>query len=964
MTDSDKNKAQSITELTPERKQIEDELKRDRNLIRSLLETANSLIFCLDKDARITIFNDECERITGYKRDEVIGKSWPELFLPKDNPAHALENFGDWVRQHPEDSYEGPLITKSGRIKTILWTNSAMFLPDSDEITAIAIGQDITERKNTENALRESEERFRELTELLPQTVFEIDTIGNLTFTNRFGFEFTGYTQKDLDEGINILQIFSPEESEKVKTNLKKRLAGDTAEGHEYILVSKDGRLHPVLIYSNPIIREGTTIGLRGVVLDISKHKKIEEELLKFKTISDKASYGTAISDPEGNLLYVNECFAGMHGYTTDELIGKNLFFFHNDEQMPDVNRLLDSLRRQSSFSAEKVWHTRKDGTVFPTLMNASVIKDDNGGPMFLSATAIDITELEMAQIALVDSELRFKTQYHSIPVPTYTWRGIGDDFVLIDCNDKAMEETGGKISSKFGIKFTDMYPGWKDGLEDMKRCFREKKTVNRQTWYTYVSTGEKRFLDVSIVFIPPDMAMIHVIDLTDRIRIEKSLRESKEKWRSLVENAPHNILTVDREGKVLFINRTSSARTPADVIGNKIYDYIRPEYHEHIHNTITKVLRTGKPDSFESRGLDEYGGKWYINQIGPIKNESKTKSVLIIATDVTKRKHAEARSRARLRLLNDLRQTRDIDECLNLGCRAIYEAELFGRAVLTLHNEKREITNLGFIGLDEQIVRAARSSPAPDEKLARSMTREEYKISKSYFVPIEASLHLNKTPRHISQKQSGPKSDSAWKVGDELFVPIMGNGKKYEGWLSVDTPVNGKRPTRETVEILEEIIEIVTQQVREMRILDELHQGHMELQTKNIALREVLGHIEEEKIAIKRQVAENIDQVLLPALKKVRKTDGSINPYYLELISDGLKDLAETSGGLLRSYASLSPREVEVCNMIKGGATTKEIAGELFITIGTVKRHREMIRKKLGIKNKDINLSTHLKNL
>ncbi len=964
MPKQDKKKKPTTSLTDGSKNRTNNNIKAERDLLSSVLRTANSLIVCLDNDARIMIFNDECERVTGYKREEVIGKSWPGLFLPENFHSHKFGNFGDWVRQHPADSYEGPLKTKSGLIKTILWTNSAMFSADSDEFTAIAIGQDITERKNMEDALRESEKRFRELTELLPQTVFEIDTVGNIKFVNRFGFEFTGYTQKDLDKGINVLQLFTPEESEKVKANLEKRLEGDTAEGNEYILVSKDGRRHPVLVYSSPIIREGSTIGLRGVVLDISKHKKIEEELKKFKAISDRASYGTAISDLDGNLIYVNESFAKMHDYSTDEIIGKNLSIFHNDEQIPAINKLNESLRRNGHYSAEKVWHMRKDGTVFPTLMNAAIIKDDNGRPMFLSATAIDITELEMAQKASADSELRFKTQYQSIPVPTYTWKKTGDDFVFMDCNDKAMEETGGKISSKFGIKFTDMYPGWKDGLEDMKRCFREKKTVNRQMWYTYVSTGAKRFLDVSIVFILPDMVMVHAIDLTDRIKTEKSLRESEEKWRSLVENAPDFISSVSLDGTILFVNRVTANRTPADVIGKSLYDFIPEENHDIARESIKKVFQTGKPAAYEAKSRDRFGERCFFNQIGPIKDDGKVSSVIIISTDITERKQAEARDRARLRLLNDLRQTRDIDLCLNLGCRAIFEAELFKRAVLTLHNEKREITNIGFMGLDENIVRAARNSPAPDEELSKKMTEEKYRISNSYFIPEEASLPIAEMPRYISQKKSDNDVDISWKEGDELFVPIFGENRKYKGWLSVDTPSNGKRPTLEIVKMLEEIVEIVTQQVREIRILDKLHRGHMELQVKNVALREVLSHIEEEKIAAKRQVAENIDQVLLPALKKVRKTDGSINPYYLELMSDGLKELAETSGGLLRSYASLSPREVEVCNMIKRGATTKEIASELFITIGTVKRHREMIRKKLAIKNKDVNLATYLKNL
>ncbi len=954
-----------IKDLT-EQKQVIDELKRERDLIHSILKTANSLIFCMDKNARITIFNDELERFTGYKREEVIGKRWPDLFLPENFHSYKFKDFGGWVRQHPSDTYEGPLKIRSGQVKTILWTNSAILSPDSGEITAIAIGQDITDRKNTEDALRESEKRFRHLTELLPQTIYEIDAAGNITFTNRYGFEFTGCTQQDIDRGLNILDLFVPEESEKVKANLQKRLEGYISEGHEYTLLSKDGQRKPVLAYSSPIVRNGTAVGLRGVVLDISKLKKTEEELKKFKTISDRASYGTAISDMEGNLIYVNKCFAEIHGYSADEVIGKNLSIFINEEQRPDVNRLNESLQREGSYSAKKAWHIKKDGTVFPVLMNATIIKDDNGKAIFLSVTAIDITEQELLVKERIANDEKIRVLLNA---STESIILLDTGLNVLAANETAAGRLGFSVSELIGYNDRSLP---KSVLPESVREFRVqqiRKVIDTGKPVRNEDERMGRFFDTSIYPVfDSDGKIIQVAvfgrDITEQKNAERTILESEEKWRMLIENAPHNIMTVDGKGEVLFINRTSNSRTPADVIGSKIYDYICPEYHKTIRGKITEVLRTGESDNFEARGLDEYGGRYYINQIGPIKHNGQSRTVVIIATDISERKHAEALSRARLRLLNDLRQTRDIDTCLNLGCRAIYEAELFKRAVLTLHNEKREITNLGFIGLDKNIVQTARNSPAPDGELARNLTREEYRISSSYFIPAEAELHLDETARYISQKQSGAKSDSGWKTGDELFVPIIGSGKKYEGWLSVDTPFDGKRPTPEAAGILEEIVEIVTQQVREIRILEKLHRGHMELQEKNVALREILGHIEEEKIVIKRQVAENIDQVLMPALKKLGKPDGSINRHYLDLITDALAELAETSGGLSRAYATLAPREVEVCNLIRHGATSKQIADELFITLGTVKRHREMIRKKLGLKNKDINLATFLKNL
>ena len=107
----------------------------------------------------------------------------------------------------------------------------------------------------------------------------------------------------------------------------------------------------------------------------------------------------------EGNLLYINDTFARMNGYEPNELLGKSLTIFHSQEQLPLVLELIGQLKVTGSFSAQEVWHTRKDGTIFPSIMNASIIYDTKNVPQFLSATAIDISELKQKELELQKSE-------------------------------------------------------------------------------------------------------------------------------------------------------------------------------------------------------------------------------------------------------------------------------------------------------------------------------------------------------------------------------------------------------------------------------------------------------------------------------------------------------------------------------------------------------------------------------
>jgi DNA-binding CsgD family transcriptional regulator len=134
-------------------------------------------------------------------------------------------------------------------------------------------------------------------------------------------------------------------------------------------------------------------------------------------------------------------------------------------------------------------------------------------------------------------------------------------------------------------------------------------------------------------------------------------------------------------------------------------------------------------------------------------------------------------------------------------------------------------------------------------------------------------------------------------------------------------------------------------------------------LEQKNIALSEILGQIEIEKKQIKDNVIANAENLLLPIIQKLRLKGESSK--YVQLLQKNLKELTSSFGSrLTEKRANLSTREIEICNMIKNGLTNKEIARLLNISLGTTEKHRNNIRKKFDIINKDINLSSFLNTL
>ncbi|MFZ4520432.1 MAG: CHASE domain-containing protein [Bacteroidales bacterium] len=129
--------------------------------------------------------------------------------------------------------------------------------------------------------LRESEARFREMADLLPQIIFETDASGNFTFVNRQAFKIFGYPDDFQIIGINSINFHIPEDQKKVVENVKRKMVGQTVDNHEYTMVKKDGSTFPALVYSNPILLNGKPVGLRGIIVDITERKESEDKIRK-----------------------------------------------------------------------------------------------------------------------------------------------------------------------------------------------------------------------------------------------------------------------------------------------------------------------------------------------------------------------------------------------------------------------------------------------------------------------------------------------------------------------------------------------------------------------------------------------------------------------------------------------------------------------------------------------------------
>ncbi len=311
-----------------QRRIAEAALQASEENYRALVESMPALICRFLPDGTLSFVNKAYCQYFNKKREELVGKNFFQ-FIPQKEQKKVRKHFESLTPQSPVVSYEHRVLPPGGEIRWQRWTDHAIF-DDSGKVHQYqSIGIDITESKKVEQALRESEERFREMAELMPQTVFEADLEGTLTFVNRNAFNCFGYTQQDFQKGLNSFEMIIPEERELGRKNAAKILVGEKPGINEYTALRKDGSTFPVMIQSTPIFKEGRPVGLRGFIVDITERKKAEDERRKLEVQFQQAQRFEALGTLAGGIAHdFNNLLMNIQGNTS-------LMLFDIDEAHP-----------------------------------------------------------------------------------------------------------------------------------------------------------------------------------------------------------------------------------------------------------------------------------------------------------------------------------------------------------------------------------------------------------------------------------------------------------------------------------------------------------------------------------------------------------------------------------------------------------------------------------------------------
>lgn len=769
------------------------------------------------------------------------------------------------------------------------------------------------ERKRVQDALRESEEFNRAVIEHSPLGVSVRSPIGQLLSANQAWKAIWAIPAKELQKDFsriretlefdgkdNYLKEFQPEVRSvyqeggylhipELKIEKPRKGAARWISQYFYAIKDDEGKVARVVILTE----------------DITRRKEAGEALReseeRYRAVTEEALVGIYIySNSKRRYLFVNREMTKITGYSRDELLELD----PNTLPVPDDRSILET-REKAVLGGKSVEPEytisvlRKDGSM--RVLSVRTHRITFAGEDVALGNCIDITERVKAEEALRESERIYRSLYEStlaladkidlteiitviaeqainilkglcctfyvwdeanqVLVPYYSNAPDDRDKILaykvpLNCGltgsvAKSRKGNYSNFDDKKGIRAP--IPGTSTASDHLQSIIAEPLTDGDRL------VGVINVIAFNRSFTDDDQGKLRILARQATIAYLRSqnlqaLQESEERYRTLHTNVPVGVFRSTPDGRLLSANPTmismlgfSSEQEYRAVDLRDVY--LDPSQRE---DFVARLEAGGAVSDF-SVELKRKDGSVFWASINASAVRDESGEVIHfdgILTDISERRRNELRRQVRIQLLDRLRETETHEDCLQAGCEAIRDAGLFKRAVFTTKDEKGYTTHYGYVGVDGKLVEELARKPPASQEMFEQMFKQEFKISHSYFIPVEAGVDIAQTGRYDLQKEESGEGPESWQRGDELLVPMLGVSGAVESWLSVDTPFSGKRPDESTVLYLEDLVDIVARQIREienilaLRASEERYRSLVETMNDGFGIQDKKGNI------------------------------------------------------------------------------------------------------------------------
>jgi PAS domain S-box-containing protein len=370
-------------------------LQQPKEFAETLLEIANVIIVTLDTDANIILFNGFAEKLTGYQKQEVIGKNWFELFIPKDNSTVIPEVFQNVLKEMPEvSSYENHILRRDGSARLISWRNTVLKTGQGAISGILSIGTDVTERKQAESAFLKNKYYLTKAQEIGKIGTWELDIQQNILIWTDENYKIFGVPLGTKMTYEVFLDCIHPADRDYVDKKWRAGLDGDPYDiEHRIIIDNKVKWVREKADITFDI--DGAPIRAIGFTQDITERKQAEETLQLTQFSVDHLPDAVYWIGLDAKFIYVNNVAAETLGYSKEELLAMTVYDIDIEFSEERWVANWSNLKTNESAVIHST-HRRKNQTTFPVEITANLI--NFGGWEITCAIAKDITERKQVE--------------------------------------------------------------------------------------------------------------------------------------------------------------------------------------------------------------------------------------------------------------------------------------------------------------------------------------------------------------------------------------------------------------------------------------------------------------------------------------------------------------------------------------------------------------------------------------
>ncbi len=637
--------AQSTFRDVTERKLAEEALRDSEERYRLLIEQAVEGILLLNPEGKFIYANSKLCEMLGYTRKEMLRlnvlDTYPEALQEEGRKRTELIRAGQ--RLH----FERPIKRKDGTL--IMIEGSGIRLENGNMQGTL---HEITERKRAEEALRDSEERYRLLFELSPDSI-SVYQDGKVLYANSASLRLLGFESQQEIIGKSMLDFVHPDYRDMViKRSRQQEREGKSASLAEEKFIRRDGSSVDVEVLAAPFQYRGKVSHL-VISRDITERKRADEMLrekeARFRGTFENANVGVCIVGLDGRLIQVNRQMCAMFGYTREEMerMTVNTIAVPEDSNLSSsfINQAIAGETDQAGFDKRYI---HKDGHVIWGHVSSSIVRDSNGNPLYFISHVQDITDRKQAEQALRESEEKFEKLFQDAPVLIIiTDLASGE---CLDVNEEALRVFGYRRDEVVGKKVFDL-----GGITRADRAQLVAETQSRGRILGVEMNFRAKdgriivglFRGERISFSGRECLLGAMVDVTERKQAEGSLRALALRHEALLSAIPEIVMEVD-EGKLYtWANPAGKEFFGEDVIGKEAAFYFEGEQDTY---AAVQPLFNGSEDTIyvESWQRRKDGQKrllaWWSRALKD--NRGQVTGALSSARDITEQRTAEERIR------------------------------------------------------------------------------------------------------------------------------------------------------------------------------------------------------------------------------------------------------------------------------------------------------------------------------